>query len=68
MRRTLPPPAEIQTEIDKLLSKGMVDDPQKMLGDLARLGATAVCSATSGTVARICPELHSALPRSRPGQ
>jgi hypothetical protein len=31
--------AEIQASIDKLLSKGMVDDPQKMLSELARLGA-----------------------------
>jgi hypothetical protein len=42
VRRTLPPSAEIQTEIDELLSKGMVDDPQKMLGDLARLGARLI--------------------------
>ncbi|MGH2883871.1 MAG: transposase [Solirubrobacteraceae bacterium] len=39
MRRTVPPSAEIQASIDKLLSRGMVDDPQKMLGELARLGA-----------------------------
>src|SRR5438270_12305177 len=38
VRRTVPPSAEIQAEIDKLLSKG-VDDPQKMLSELARLGA-----------------------------
>jgi transposase-like protein len=42
VRRTLPPSAEIQAEIDKLLSKGMVDDPQKMLDDLARLGARLI--------------------------
>ena len=42
MRRTLPPSAEIQAEIDKLLGKGLVDDPQKMLGDLARLGARLI--------------------------
>jgi hypothetical protein len=30
-RRTVPPSAEIQASIDKLLAKGMVDDPQKML-------------------------------------
>jgi putative transposase len=39
VRRTVPPSAEIQASIDKLLSKGMVDDPPKMLGELARLGA-----------------------------
>src|SRR6516225_4998780 len=42
VRRTVPPSAEIQAEIDKLLSKGMVDDPQKMLGELARLGARLI--------------------------
>ncbi len=42
VRRTLPPSAEIQAEIDRLLGKGMVDDPQKMLGDLARLGARLI--------------------------
>ena len=40
MRRPLPAPsAKIQADIDKLICKDMVDDPQKMLGDLARLGA-----------------------------
>jgi putative transposase len=34
--------AEIQASIDKLLSKGMVDDPQKMLSELARLGARLI--------------------------
>ncbi len=42
MRRTVPPSAEIQVEIDKVLSKGMVDDPQKMLSELARLGARLI--------------------------
>src|ERR1700726_3384077 len=42
VRRTVPPSAEIQAEIDELLGKGMVDDPQKMLGDLARLGARLI--------------------------
>ena len=42
VRRTVPPSAEIQAEIDKLLGRGMVDDPQKMLGDLARLGARLI--------------------------
>jgi hypothetical protein len=36
VRRTVPPSAEIQAEIDKLLGKGMVDDPQKMLSELGR--------------------------------
>ena len=42
MRRTVPPSAEIQAEIDKLLGRGVVDDPQKMLGELARLGARLI--------------------------
>ena len=43
MRRTVPPSAEIQASIDKLLSKGMVDDPQNMLvQDFARLGARLI--------------------------
>ena len=42
MRRTVPPSAEIQAEIDKLLGQGMVDDPQKMLSELARLGARLI--------------------------
>src|SRR3989440_10464710 len=42
VRRTVPPSAEIQASIDKLMSKGMVDDPQKMLSELARLGARLI--------------------------
>ena len=42
MRRTVPPSAEIQAEIDKLLGRGMIDDPQKMLGELGRLGARLI--------------------------
>ncbi len=42
MRRTVPPSAEIQADIDKLLSRGLVEDPQKMLSELARLGARLI--------------------------
>src|SRR2546423_11744307 len=42
VRRTVPPSAEIQASIDKLLSRGMVDDPQKMLSELGRLGARLI--------------------------
>jgi putative transposase len=42
VRRTVPPSAEIQANIDKLLSSRMVDDPQKMLSELARLGARLI--------------------------
>ena len=42
VRRTLPPSAEIQASIDKLLSGRSVDDPQKMLSELGRLGARLI--------------------------
>src|SRR5256714_14637875 len=42
VRRKVPPSAEIQASIDRLLSEGMVDDPQKMLSELARLGARLI--------------------------
>jgi putative transposase len=42
VRRTVPPSAEIQASIDKLLASGLVDDPQKMLSELARLGARLI--------------------------
>jgi transposase-like protein len=42
VKRTVPPSAEIQASIEKLLAKGMVDDPQKMLSELARLGARLI--------------------------
>ena len=42
MRRTVPPSAEIQANIDKLLTSRLVDDPQKMLSELARLGARLI--------------------------
>src|SRR5213596_132246 len=42
VRRTVPPSAEIQASIDKLMSEGMVDDPQKMLSELGRLGARLI--------------------------
>src|SRR3984893_9077859 len=40
--RTVPPSSEIQAEIDKLLGRGLVDDPQKLLSELARLGARLI--------------------------
>jgi putative transposase len=42
VRRTVPPSAEIQTKIDELLSSKLVEDPQKMLSELARLGAKLI--------------------------
>src|SRR5438270_13144041 len=46
VRRTVQPSAEIQASIDKLLGKGMVDDPQKMVSELARLGARLIIQRT----------------------
>src|SRR5664280_823842 len=42
VRRTVPPSAEIQASIDKLLSRGSVEDPQRVLSELARLGARLI--------------------------
>ena len=42
VRRTVPPSAGIQASIDELLSEGMVDDLQKMLSELGRLGARLI--------------------------
>src|SRR6478752_2834099 len=42
VRRTVPPSAEIQAEIAKLLGERLVDDPQKMLSELGRLGARLI--------------------------
>ena len=42
VRRTVPPSAEIQAEIDKLLSGGRVDGSPRMLSELARLGARLI--------------------------
>jgi putative transposase len=42
VRRTVPSSAEIQTKIDELLSSKLVEDPKKMLSELARLGARLI--------------------------
>ena len=42
VRRTVPPSAEIQASIEELLSRGSVEDPLKMLSELARLGARLI--------------------------
>src|SRR3981081_4244528 len=48
VRRTVQPSSEIQASIDKLLSRGMVDDPQKVLSELARLGARLIIQRGAG--------------------
>src|ERR1700730_15592104 len=42
VRRTVPPSAEIEANIDKLLGSRLVEDPQKLLSELARLGARLI--------------------------
>jgi hypothetical protein len=42
VRRTVPPSAEIRASIEELLARGLVEDPQKMLSELARLGARLI--------------------------
>jgi transposase-like protein len=42
VRRTVPPSAEIQASIDKLLASKMADDPSRMLSELAWLGARLI--------------------------
>jgi putative transposase len=42
VRRTVPRSGEIQASIDKLLASRMVDDPSRMLSELARLGGKLI--------------------------
>ena len=42
VRRTVPPSSEIQAEIDRVLGKEMVEDPERALSELARLGARLI--------------------------
>ena len=42
MRRTVPPSAEIEEQIDELLSLGVGENPRESLSELARLGARLI--------------------------
>jgi putative transposase len=42
VRRTVPPSAEIEEQIDRLLSVGVGEDPRESLSELARLGARLI--------------------------
>ena len=42
MRRTVPPSAEIEGQIDRLLSVGVGENPRESLSELARLGARLI--------------------------
>ena len=42
MRRTVPPSAEIEARIDRMLSVGVGENPQESLSEFARLGARLI--------------------------
>ena len=42
MRRTVPPSAEIEEQIDRLLAVGVGENPRESLSELARLGARVI--------------------------
>ena len=42
MRRTVPPSAEIEAQIDRLLAVGVGENPRESLSELARLGARLI--------------------------
>jgi hypothetical protein len=42
VRRTVPPSAEIEEQIDRLLSVGVGENPRESLSELARLGARLI--------------------------
>ncbi len=42
MRRTVPPSAEIEAQIDQLLAVGVGDNPRESLSELAKLGARLI--------------------------
>ena len=42
MRRTVPPSAELEEEIDRLLAVGVGENPRESLSELARLGARLI--------------------------
>jgi len=42
VRRTVPPSAEIEAQIDRLLAVGVGENPRESLSELARLGARSI--------------------------
>ena len=42
MRRTVPPSAEIEEQVDQLLAVGVGENPRESLSELARLGARLI--------------------------
>ena len=42
MKRTVPPSAEIEEQIDRLLAVGVGENPRESLSELAKLGARLI--------------------------
>ena len=53
MRRTVPPSAEIEEQIDRLLAVGVGENPRESLSELAKLGARLIIHARSRRVRRL---------------
>jgi hypothetical protein len=49
VRRTVPPSAEIEAQIDQLLAVGVGENPRESLSELARLGARLIIQRASRT-------------------
>ena len=45
MRRTVPPSAEMEEQIDRLLAVGVGENPRESLSELAKLGARLIVGA-----------------------
>jgi hypothetical protein len=45
VRRTVPPSAEIEAQIDQLLAVGVGENPRESLSELAKLGARLIIRA-----------------------
>ena len=50
MRRTVPPSAEIEEQIDALLAVGVGENPREALSELAKLGARLIIQRGGGRV------------------
>jgi hypothetical protein len=48
VRRTVPPSAEIEAQIDRLLAVGVGENPRAALSELARLGARLIIQRGRG--------------------
>src|SRR3954447_1336490 len=65
VRRTVPPSAELEAQIDQLLAVGVGEDPHAALSQLAKLGARLIIQrARRGGVRRVAgPRALRAPPR-----